>query len=103
MAVIVLGSLYVARGGPPATRNDLDATFFILVGVALLPALIYVVAVRTLPTALYSGLAILGTTLGAWIFVFTSRDAMRGVLVFPAFLGTLAIALAAAVRGRRSA
>lgn len=97
MALIVVGSLYVARGGPPATRNDLDATFITLVGGAVLPAVIYLLGVRRHPTDLYGGVAILCVTLGGWIFVFTSKDAMRGGLTIPAFFVTLVIAVVSAV------
>ena len=101
-AIIIGGSVHVVAGGRAGDGKDFDGVFFFLVAVALLPTLVYAFWVRMPRSGVYFGLALLLVTAAAWIFVFVSDDAMRGVFTFPAFFITLVTSSVGAARDHRA-
>lgn len=83
-AIIVAGSIYIVKGGPPAGRGELNGNFFGLLATALLPTLIYLVGVFKPRSVVTFGLWLLVGTLSGWIFV-VDDDAMRAVGTVLAF------------------
>ena len=100
-AIIVGGSLYVVSG-PGSEGKDYDAGFFVLLAIALLPAITYLVGVRRPDSVLYFGLALLLVTAAGWVFVFVSDDAFRGVYTIPAFMVTLVSSIVGMARDHAS-
>jgi hypothetical protein len=99
--IIVAGSLLVVGGGPAGDGKDFDTGFMALLALALLPTVVYAFGVRYSDTVLYFGLGLLFVTAAAWVFVFVSDDAFRGVYTPFAFFITLATSMAGAARDWR--
>ena len=96
-AVIILGFLDFLRDG----NRDPDRNFFLLLGIALLPSVIYAIGIKRRKSVLIYGVLLLGITALSWVWVFLplgDTGGMEGVFTFPAFFVTLAAVLIGAAR-----
>src|SRR5688572_31616867 len=88
-ALILGGAAYTMKSGPKASEVQFDGIFFLLVLPGLLPTAVYLFGVRTRRASVFSGGLLVGVTFLAWLPVsLVEDDAMRGVLVIPAFFIT---------------
>jgi hypothetical protein len=86
--VIAAGAIYGQRGN----SGSLDAGFFALVAIALLPTVVYLAGVRSHRSRLLCGGLLLGVTCLGWASI-VQDDAMRGVGAVAAFPATLVLAV----------
>ena len=93
--IITAGAIYVVKTNP----GDFDPNFYGLLLTALLPSLVYLLAVRDPRSTMLCGASLLGVTLLGWIFVLDD-DPLRGVGAVLAFPITMAISTGFAMHDR---
>lgn len=77
--VVIAAHVHTVRRGP--APGDLDAGFWTLLVLALVPALIYVLGLRDADLSLYYGLALVLITASGWAIALASDDPVAGVYV----------------------
>ena len=83
-SVVIAGFVHTLVASPPQEPQSVDLMFLGLLGLCLLPSLIYLLGVRTCSMVAIFGACLFVPTVLAWLVYFFSSDGFAGVVVIVA-------------------